>query len=360
MTKPAFRTRLLVVHADDEARIFLRRRFTRLGYDVVETDEHADALSLIATTSFDLALIDLQTPGPDGEGGLDLLRRIRETHSAAELPILAIADQAAAEDAVEALALGADDCLLRPLYVEVADARAQMLIRRRGEGPASDPARGELQMRLDKLEEAAVRTDAISASLEALGHAGVAPLNSLLGAASVLTRICQTPELKRAVDRIEVAAAALDVVMVRALGRGDRRTRAPKTKIRVLLTDVDASSRLALRELLNANDVEVELIEVAAGLEAALARDTTFLDLIIVNLAAPEAIAGIQAIRRAERQNKTRRTPVLAFGIKGRHADSTLETGADLHVHQPVTGERLLSALADALARESEDVSAVA
>jgi DNA-binding response OmpR family regulator len=360
MTKPALRTRLLVVHADDEARVFLRRRFTRLGYDVVEADEHANALSLIATTSFDLALIDLQTPGPDGESGLDLLRRIRESHGAAELPILAIADQTAAEDAVEALALGADDCLLRPLYVEVADARAQMLIRRRGEDPASHAARGELQTRLDTLEEAAVRTEAVSASLEQLGHAGPAPLNSLLGAASVLTRICQTPDLKRAIERIETAAAALDVVMVRALGRGDRRARAPKTKIRVLLADDDAASRIALHDLLHASDVEVELLEVPSGPEAALTSDTTFLDLIIVNLAAPEAIAGIQAIRRAERQNKTRRTPVLAFGIKGRHAGTTLETGADLHVHQPVTGERLLSALADALARESEDVSAVA
>lgn len=360
MTKPPYRTRLLVVHADDEARTFLRRRFTRLSYDVVEADEHARTLSLIAATAFDLVLIDLQTPGPDGRDGLDLLRRIRETHSAADLPIIAVADQAAAEDVVEALALGANDCLLRPLYVEVADSRAQMLSPRRGEDATSHAARGELQTRLDTLEEATVRTEAVSASLEALGHAGVAPLNSLLGAAAVLTRICQTPELRRAIGGIETAAAALDVVMVRALGRGDRRTRAPKTRIRVLLADDDAASRLALRDLLNASEGGVEILEVASGAEAARISDTTFLDLIIVNLAAPEAVAGLQAIRRAERQNKTRRTPVLAFGIKGQFAASTLETGADLHVDQPVTGERVLSALADALARESEDVSAVA
>jgi DNA-binding response OmpR family regulator len=351
---------MLLVHADDEARTFLRRRFTRLGYDVTEADEHAKTLSLIATTAFDLVLIDLQTPGPAAEGGLDLVRSIRETRSAADLPILAIADQSAGEDAVEALALGADDCLLRPLYVEVADARAQMLIRWPGADPASHAARGELQMRLDTLEEATVRTEAISASLEALGHAGVAPLNSLLGAASVLTRICQTPDLKRAIDRIEAAAATLDVVMVRALGRGDRRARAPKAKIRVLLADNDAASRLALRELLKANDVEVELIEVEGGREAALASDTTFLDLIIVNLAAPEASAGIRTIRGAERENRTRRSPVLAFGTKSRYAAQAPDDGVDLYVQQPVTGQRLLSALADALTRESEDVSAVA
>src|ERR1700694_5926973 len=100
MTKPAFRTRLLIVHADGEARTFLRRRFTRLGYDVMEADDHARTLSLIGAAPFALMLIDLETPGPEGEDGLELLRRIREPHGAADLPILAVADQAAAEDAV--------------------------------------------------------------------------------------------------------------------------------------------------------------------------------------------------------------------------------------------------------------------
>jgi DNA-binding response OmpR family regulator len=358
MTKPGLRTRLLVVHADDEARIFLRRRFTRLGYEVMEAAGSAKALSLIAAIPFDLALVDLQTAGPEGDGGPDLLRRMRACRSPAELPILAVVDQA--EDAVEALALGADDCLPRPLSIELAHARAEMLVRPRREDPSPHAARRELRARIDTLEAAAVRTEAVSASLEELGHDGRAPLNSLLGATSVLTRICQTPDLKRAVERIETAAAALDWVMVRSLGRADRRTRAPKAKIRVLLADDDAGSRLAMHELLNASDVEVERTEVAGGLEAALASDTMFFDLIVVNLAAPEATAGLRAIRRAERQNQTRRTPILAFGTEGQSAAQALAAGADLHMHQPVTAERLLSALADALARESEDASAVA
>ena len=48
MAKPASPTRLLIVDADEQARTFLRRRFTRLGHEVMEAAEPAKALSLIA------------------------------------------------------------------------------------------------------------------------------------------------------------------------------------------------------------------------------------------------------------------------------------------------------------------------
>ena len=45
MTKAAQRTRLIIASPDDEARTFLRRRFTRLGYDVAEAARAADAVA---------------------------------------------------------------------------------------------------------------------------------------------------------------------------------------------------------------------------------------------------------------------------------------------------------------------------
>jgi len=360
MTNTAVASRVLIVLADDEARTFMRRRLAGFGYEVVEAAGRTKALSLIDSHGFDLALLDLESPEGGGEGGLDLLRQVRERRSADELPILAIAPEGAAEDVVAALALGADDCLQRPLHIDVAHARSEMLIRRRDGQPASRTQKGQLLGSLAALEEAAVRTDAVSANLEELGHEATSPINGLLGAASVLTAVCQTPNLKRAIERIETAATALDVVMVRALGRADRRSRAPKSKIRVLLADDATDTRLAVRDLLHASEIEVELIEASGGLEAALLTDTTFFDLIVLNLAAPQAIAGIQAIRRAERNNKTRRTPILGIGTQAHRADKTLEAGADLYMREPISAERLLSALAEALARQSADVSAPA
>jgi len=358
MSKTAVASKVLIVLADDEARTFVRRRLDVFGYDVVEAAGAAKALALIEAHRFDLALVDLQMPG-ERDGGLELVRRMRAVRGPGDLPILAIAAEGAGEDVVAALALGADDCLTRPLHIDVAQARSEMLIRRReGQAAGARSAKGELFGRLAALEEAAERTEAMGANLEELGHETTSPINGLLGAASVLTAVCRTPNLMRSIERIETAAAALDTVMVRALGRADRRRRGPKTKICVLLADPEADTRFAMRELLDACDVEVELLEAAGGLEAAQFTDTMFFDLIVLNLAAPQALAGIKAIRKAERLNKTRRTPILGFGTETHGADRTLEAGADLYMREPITAEGLLGALAEALARQSADVSA--
>jgi DNA-binding response OmpR family regulator len=354
MTLTAFPTRLLVVHSDLDARTFLRRRFSRLGHRVVEASNHAEALSLIAKAPLDLVFLDLATRGQNGETGFDLLRRMRERRTAAELPILALAGEAAAEEVVEALAAGADDCLMRPLYFDVAQSRAEMLIGRSGDTSYA------LQAHLEQLQEAAGRTEAVSAVVAELGRDVCASFNGLLGAASALTRICQTPELKPAIDTIEEASAALDLLVVRALGRPDRRVRTPKAKLHVLVADDDAGSRLAVRELLNATEVEVVCVEVSAGLDATTAMDSMFFDLIMMSQAAPEAIAGVRAVRRSERQNKVRRTPILVYGAEERNAGQAIQAGADLYVRMPLTAERVLTALAEALVRESEDVRAVA
>lgn len=353
MTKAAPPIRLLVVETDDEARTFLRRRLTRLGYRVVDTADPEHALARIAGAGFDLVLLGLHAT-PDADGGFDLIRRIREIRSAEELPILAVAPETGTSDAHEALTLGANDCLLRPLYIGVAHARMGMLVGR------ADAAADALTLRLDSLGEAADRTAAVSAVVSELGHDICAPLNALLGAASVVTSLCHTPQLAPAIETIGTAAAALDLVIVRALGRPDRRSRAPKDKIHVLLADHDAASRFVVHELLNAADVVVELAEASTGLEAALATDGRFFDLILMNLEAPEATAGMLAIRRAERENRTRRTPVVAFGKDIRGESPALGAGADLYVCAPLAAETLLNALADALVREAEDVRAVA
>jgi CheY-like chemotaxis protein len=356
MTKAAFPVRLLIVETDDDDRIFLRRRLGRLGYEVTDVAEPAQALALVSSRRFNLAMIGLHGAAGVEDAGLDLVRRIREIRPSSELPIMAVAGGPAAEDASEVLAAGADDCLSRPLYVGLAHARIGMLLGR----PPGQDGQSDLMLRLENLDEAAARTEAVSAMVAELGHQACAPLNALLGAASVLTRICDSAEMKPTIAAIETSAAALDLVIVRALGRPDRRNRAPKPTLRVLLADNDAGSRLAVHGLLNAAETSMELVEAATGLEASLALDTGFFDLIVMNLAAPEATAGMLAIRRLERSTKTRRTPLLAFGEQADGEGVALGAGADLYVPAPLTAASLLGALAEALVREAEDVRFVA
>lgn len=358
MTKPAFPTRLLIVERDEAARTFLRRRLTRLGYEVKATGEPAQAISWSESQVFDLALVDLHA-GDEAAGiesGFETVRRLRAIRIPAELKILAVGTEGAPEDVTEALALGADDCMLRPLAVATAHARIEMLTGRGGRGTAQS----DLVVRLESLDEAAARTEAVSAMVSELGHQVCTRLNTLLGAASVLTSLCRTEELNPAIETLETAAVAIDEIIVQALGFPERRSRAPKTKVRVLGADHEAETRLALHKLLSATETHIELVETSAGLDAAIATDSGFFDLIVMNLAAPDVTAGIRAIRRAERDNKTRRTPVLVFGETAEGEGQALAVGADLYVRQPLTARALLTALAEALVREAEDVRAVA
>jgi CheY-like chemotaxis protein len=363
MTKPAFPTRLLIVERDEAARTFLRRRLSRLGYEVKATGEAAEALKWAEAQAFDLALVDLHGPeevGADGASGFETVKRLRTLRLPAELKILAVGAEGAHEDVREALALGADDCLPRPLTIALAHSRIEMLTGKGRQDGGRAAAQSDLVVRLESLDEAAERTEALSAMVSELGHHVCTRLNTLLGAATVLTSLCRTEELKPSIATLETAAVAIDEIIVQALGFPERRNRAPKTKVRVLVVEHEAETRLALHQLLNATETPVELVETAAGLDAAFATDQGFFDLIVMNLASPDVTAGIRAIRRAERDNKTRRTPVLVFGETAQGEGQALGVGADLYVRQPMTARALLTALAEALVREAEDVRAVA
>jgi len=353
MAKPVSPIRLLLVCDDETRRTPLRRRFTRVGYEVMEVAEPAKALALVTMIPYDLAVIDLEDPETED---FDLLRRMREIRSRAELPILMIVDRAAGEEAVEALKLGADDCIPRPVDLELAYARAAMQLRR---GREMD-VRHALEINLVKLQEAVERAESTAAMLALLGHEVRTPLAGVLRAAGVLTKICVTPELKKVVELVETSAGTLERLLIEALEHGDRRNRAPREVLRVLSADDDAASRLAMCGMLDAAETPIDLVEVATGLQAALTAEASMFDLILVNVSTAESIAGIRAIRRTERQAKTRRTPILAIAPDVEAGSRALEAGADLSMCRPVSATALLSALAGAISRESEDLSAVA
>lgn len=353
MAKPASPIRLLLVCDDETDRNLLRRRFTRVGYEVMEVAEPAKALSLVAMIPYDLAVVDLTEPDADGYA---LLRALREIRSRSELPILMVVDRPAGEEARDALEFGADDCVPRPVDLELAYARAAMLLRR----PRETDVRHALEINLVRLQEAVVRAENTAAMLAHQGHEVRTPLAGVLRAAGVLTRICVTPELKSVAALVEASTATLERLLIEALEHGDRRSREPREVVRVLSADDDAENRLSMRGMLDAAETPIDLVEVATGLQAALAAESSMFDLILVNVSTAESIAGIRAIRRTERQAKTRRTPILSVAADAEAGAQALDAGADLSICRPVTATALLAALAGAISRESEELSAVA
>src|SRR5579884_4066375 len=139
--------RLLVVDDLPENRAILRRRLERRGFEVIEADGGLPALELIRTQSFDLVLLDIMMPDMDG---LEALRRIRDQHSVAELPVIMVTGKGQSEDVTEALALGANDYVMKPVDFPVLLARANVQIARKRAEEALKRANEHLEARVQE------------------------------------------------------------------------------------------------------------------------------------------------------------------------------------------------------------------
>jgi diguanylate cyclase (GGDEF)-like protein len=124
----AERRRLLIVDDVRDNRVLLRRRFERRGFDIVEAESGLAALELIDKDSFDLVLLDIMMPGIDG---IETLKRIREYKSASLLPVIMVTGKTASENMVEALQLGANDYVTKPVDFAVALVRVEAQINRK-------------------------------------------------------------------------------------------------------------------------------------------------------------------------------------------------------------------------------------
>ena len=90
----------------------LSRRLIKRGYAVLTADGGARALEMVRAESVDLILLDIEMPGMTG---LEVLKTLRETSTRADLPVIMATARDQGEDIVEALSLGANDYVTKPL-----------------------------------------------------------------------------------------------------------------------------------------------------------------------------------------------------------------------------------------------------
>ncbi|MGB8400276.1 putative bifunctional diguanylate cyclase/phosphodiesterase [Bradyrhizobium sp.] len=122
------RPRLLIVDDIGDNRSVLTRRFQRRGFEVVEAESGLAAIELINKEPFDLVLLDVMMPGIDG---IETLRRIRSQKSPSALPVIMVTAKSESDNIVDALDLGANDYVTKPVDFAVALARVNTQISRK-------------------------------------------------------------------------------------------------------------------------------------------------------------------------------------------------------------------------------------
>jgi class 3 adenylate cyclase/CheY-like chemotaxis protein len=119
---PAAQATLLIVDDNDLNREVLARFFDMRGYAVLGAEDGRQALEIVETHAVDLVLLDVMMPEVSG---LEVLKSLRARRSRAELPVIMVTAKDQTEDVVEALTLGANDYIVKPLDFPVVQARAE-------------------------------------------------------------------------------------------------------------------------------------------------------------------------------------------------------------------------------------------
>ncbi len=130
---------VLIADPDRETIEQARNILTADGYTVIGAGDGDTAWQIIDEQSPDLVLLDLQFPA---RGGLGMLAEIRQR---AFIPLIIMALSSQEEQALEALHLGADDYVVKPLRPQELRARTHALLRRTKEWMIAGGQIGYLQ-----------------------------------------------------------------------------------------------------------------------------------------------------------------------------------------------------------------------
>lgn len=118
------KTLILIVEDEDGISNFMSAILTSNQYQIIKTGKGNEAISMMASHSPDLVLLDLGLPDLDG---IEVLRTIREW---SEVPIIVVSARGHEREKVEALDLGADDYITKPFGTSELLARIRGAIRR--------------------------------------------------------------------------------------------------------------------------------------------------------------------------------------------------------------------------------------
>ena len=145
--------KILVVEDDDAIRTGIVDALTFSDYEVLSASNGDDGMRMAVRGGFDLLLLDLVLPGPDG---LQILAEVRTSRPT--LPVIILTARGDESDRVKGLTLGADDYVVKPFSVKELMARVEAVLRRSPERPmdvekiifpggVADIARSEIRLK---------------------------------------------------------------------------------------------------------------------------------------------------------------------------------------------------------------------
>ena len=117
--------RILIIEDNRELAQLLELHLQDLSFKVDITLDGVSGVTKAEANKYDLIILDIMLPGPDG---LEICRRLRSAPS--YVPILMLTSKSSEMDRVIGLELGADDYVTKPFSIIELMARVKAIIRR--------------------------------------------------------------------------------------------------------------------------------------------------------------------------------------------------------------------------------------
>jgi DNA-binding response OmpR family regulator len=138
----------LIASNDDALTSVEYSALKQLHFDTVTAHDDGEMLHSIREEKPDLVILDAALPGA---GGLEACRRLRQDPDTAGIPIIMVTAANDNGQKIEALETGADDCITKPLQVDVLVAHIKAVTRRAlPEMPSNRLRAGPIDMDLDR------------------------------------------------------------------------------------------------------------------------------------------------------------------------------------------------------------------
>ncbi len=157
MSTPGPTGNILIADNDGAAVQTIRARLRGAGFEVVEAAAGREAIDMADEQAFDLVLLAMRLPDMSGA---DAITELRQQFSRTELPIIVIAAEDNAAEVIQALHLGANDCVSRGVDPDILLARVQTnvaLKRSSEELQATSTTLSRMQRKLEYDLQAAAR-----------------------------------------------------------------------------------------------------------------------------------------------------------------------------------------------------------
>ena len=145
--------RILIVEDQVKTSQFLKKGFAEVGYSADIAESGTAAESFVASSEYDLVILDVMLPG---QNGIDTARHLRRDGYTG--PILMLTALSSTKDKVNGLDAGADDYLTKPFSFDELFARVRALLRRNQNKNSSNSVLKYSDLEIDLVQRKVVRS----------------------------------------------------------------------------------------------------------------------------------------------------------------------------------------------------------